>query len=57
MSENRVIPLDELCILLCQDRSIEHKFQQVFTNAELKKRHDEVNFNREIDDINNGMIE
>lgn len=56
MSENRVIPLDELYILLCQDRNIEHKFEQVFTNTELKKRHDEVNFNREIGDINNGMI-
>ena len=57
MSENRVIPLDELYILLCQDRNIDHKFKEASINTELKKRHDGINFNQEIDDIINTLIE
>lgn len=53
MTENRVIPPQELYDLLCQDRQVISKNKQGFTDIKVKKRHDDVDFNKEIEQINN----
>lgn len=50
---NRVIPPKELFERLCQDRQIVNKNKQGFADPVLKKRHDEVDFDKEVARINN----
>lgn len=52
MIENRVIPPHELIDMICSTRAIANKNKQGFSDPVVKKRHDDMDFNREVERIN-----
>lgn len=48
---NRPMTPEELMTRICQDRQVVSKSKQGFSDPLVKKRHDKVDFDREIDRI------
>ena len=57
MAENKQILPDKLYRMICEDRQVITNSNQAFSDPVLKKRHDDMDLNKEIERINNDWYE